>query len=70
MWYEILPGFAIMSVCLMVPGFATTWIHRYTNGGKEKRIARFPYQWNLMERDKRVSGEQIYYKSKGLENID
>ncbi|KAE8584521.1 hypothetical protein XENTR_v10020999 [Xenopus tropicalis] len=70
MWYEILPGYAIMTACLMVPGLATTWIHRWTNGGKEKRIARFPYQWYLMERDKRVSGEKLYYKSKGLENID
>ncbi|KAM4810094.1 NADH dehydrogenase [ubiquinone] 1 alpha subcomplex subunit 1 [Rhinophrynus dorsalis] len=70
MWYEILPGYAIMTACLMIPGLSTAWIHRFTNGGKEKRIARFPYQWNLMERDKRVSGEQLYYKSKGLENID
>ncbi|OCT65966.1 NADH dehydrogenase [ubiquinone] 1 alpha subcomplex subunit 1 [Xenopus laevis] len=70
MWYEILPGYAIMTACLMVPGLATAWIHRFTNGGKEKRIARFDYQWYLMERDKRVSGKHLYYKSKGLENID
>ncbi|OCT67590.1 NADH dehydrogenase [ubiquinone] 1 alpha subcomplex subunit 1 [Xenopus laevis] len=70
MWYEILPGYAIMTACLMVPGLATAWIHRFTNGGKEKRIARFDYQWYLMERDKRVSRQNLYYKSKGLENID
>ncbi|XP_063289439.1 NADH dehydrogenase [ubiquinone] 1 alpha subcomplex subunit 1 [Pelobates fuscus] len=70
MWYEILPSLAIMTGCLMVPGLATTWIQRYTNGGKEKRLARNHYQWYLMERDKRVSKEQIYYKSKGLENIE
>ncbi|XP_075429492.1 NADH dehydrogenase [ubiquinone] 1 alpha subcomplex subunit 1 [Ascaphus truei] len=70
MWYEILPGLGIMAVCLMIPGLSTNWIHKYTNGGKEKRIARFSYQWYLMERDKRVSGEQLYFKSKGLENID
>ncbi|KAM3911999.1 NADH dehydrogenase [ubiquinone] 1 alpha subcomplex subunit 1 [Leptodactylus fuscus] len=69
MWYEILPGFAIMTVCLMVPGISTIYAHRLTNGGKEKRIARLPYQWYLLQRDKRVSGEQLYYKSKGLENI-
>ncbi|XP_075691963.1 NADH dehydrogenase [ubiquinone] 1 alpha subcomplex subunit 1 [Rhinoderma darwinii] len=69
MWYEILPGLAIMTACLTVPGVATICIHRFTNGGKEKRIARVPYQWNLLQRDKRVSGEQLYYKSKGLENI-
>ncbi|KAM8954377.1 NADH dehydrogenase [ubiquinone] 1 alpha subcomplex subunit 1 [Pelodytes ibericus] len=70
MWYEILPSFGIMTACLMIPGISTLWIHRFSNGGKEKRIARFRYQWYLMQRDKRVSGEQLYYKSKGLENID
>ncbi|KAI7801902.1 NADH dehydrogenase [ubiquinone] 1 alpha subcomplex subunit 1 [Triplophysa rosa] len=70
MWYEILPGFAIMTVCLFVPGIATTYIHKFTNGGKEKRIARVPYQWYLMERDKRVSGSGVHYQAKGLENIN
>ncbi|XP_010188779.1 PREDICTED: NADH dehydrogenase [ubiquinone] 1 alpha subcomplex subunit 1, partial [Mesitornis unicolor] len=37
---------------------------------QEKRIARYPYQWALMERDRRVSGVNKYYVSKGLENID
>lgn len=69
MWYEILPGLAIMTACLMVPGISTIYIHRFSNGGKEKRIARVPYQWYLLQRDKRISDEQIYYKSKGLENI-
>ncbi|KAK2838780.1 hypothetical protein Q7C36_013594 [Tachysurus vachellii] len=69
MWYEILPGFAIMTVCLIVPGVATSQIQKFTNGRKEKRIARVPYQWYLMERDKRVSGTGLYYQSKGLENI-
>ncbi|XP_003970602.1 NADH dehydrogenase [ubiquinone] 1 alpha subcomplex subunit 1 [Takifugu rubripes] len=69
MWYEILPGFAIMTVCLAIPGIATAQIHKFTNGGKEKRTARIPWQWHLMERDKRVSASGKYYKSKGLENI-
>lgn len=34
MWYEILPGFAIMTVCLIIPGVATAQIHKLTNGGK------------------------------------
>ncbi|XP_053130024.1 NADH dehydrogenase [ubiquinone] 1 alpha subcomplex subunit 1 [Hemicordylus capensis] len=70
MWYEILPCATVMYVCLTIPGIATVFIHRYTNGGKEKRIARYPYQWLLMERDRRVSGTNRYYDSKGLENID
>ncbi|XP_018427412.1 PREDICTED: NADH dehydrogenase [ubiquinone] 1 alpha subcomplex subunit 1 [Nanorana parkeri] len=70
MWYEILPCYAIMTVCMMIPGFSSMYIPRAFYGGKEKRIARFPYQWCLMERDRRVSGEQLYFKSKGLENID
>ncbi|AWP11839.1 NADH dehydrogenase 1 alpha subcomplex subunit 1 [Scophthalmus maximus] len=69
MWYEILPGFAIMTVCLMIPGIATAQIHKFTNGGKEKRVARVPWHWYLMQRDKRVSGTGEYYDSKGLENI-
>ncbi|XP_069798910.1 NADH dehydrogenase [ubiquinone] 1 alpha subcomplex subunit 1 [Dendropsophus ebraccatus] len=69
MWYEILPGFAIMTVCLMIPGLATLHLNRFAHGGKDKRIALLPYQWYLLQRDKRVSGEQLYYKSKGLENI-
>ncbi|KAL6480187.1 hypothetical protein SRHO_G00122720 [Serrasalmus rhombeus] len=70
MWYEILPGFAIMTACLIIPGVATAEIQKYTNGGKEKRIARAPYQWYLMQRDKRLSGAGVHYKSKGLENIN
>lgn len=34
MWYEILPGFAIMTVCLIIPGVATAQIQKFTNGGK------------------------------------
>ncbi|CAM5140817.1 unnamed protein product [Eretmochelys imbricata] len=70
MWYEILPGVAVMCLCLTVPGVSLTHIHRYLNGGKEKRIARQPYQWHLMERDRRLSGVNEYHRSKGLENID
>ncbi|XP_024422489.1 NADH dehydrogenase [ubiquinone] 1 alpha subcomplex subunit 1 [Desmodus rotundus] len=70
MWFEILPGMAVMGVCLLIPGIATAHIHRYCNGNKEKRVAYFPYQWHLMERDRRVSGVNRYYVSKGLENID
>uniref|UniRef100_A0A3B3Q5N7 NADH dehydrogenase [ubiquinone] 1 alpha subcomplex subunit 1 n=1 Tax=Paramormyrops kingsleyae TaxID=1676925 RepID=A0A3B3Q5N7_9TELE len=85
MWWEILPGFAIMTACLIIPGVATAQIHKFTNWGKrdsahfqmavtvffmqEKRIARVPYQYYLMERDKRVSGVGKHYVSKGLENI-
>ncbi|XP_074505478.1 NADH dehydrogenase [ubiquinone] 1 alpha subcomplex subunit 1 [Sebastes fasciatus] len=69
MWYEILPSLGVMTVCLIIPGVATAQIHKYTNGGKEKRIARYPWQWHLMERDKRVSGTGQYHDSKGLENI-
>ncbi|XP_062380457.1 NADH dehydrogenase [ubiquinone] 1 alpha subcomplex subunit 1 [Sardina pilchardus] len=69
MWYEIIPGFAVMTVCLMIPGIATNLIHKVTNGYKEKRVARNPYQWYLMQRDARLSGTGQYYKSKGLENI-
>ncbi|CAI9585653.1 unnamed protein product, partial [Staurois parvus] len=64
MWFEILPGLAIMTGCMMIPGLSTLYIHRLTNGGKDKRVVRFPYHWYLMQRDIRVSGEQLYYRSK------
>ncbi|XP_072127079.1 NADH dehydrogenase [ubiquinone] 1 alpha subcomplex subunit 1 [Mobula birostris] len=70
MWYEILPGLGLMAVCLTIPGLSTIYIHRFTNGGKEKRTARLPYQWILLERDRRVSGGKVHFNSKGLENID
>ncbi|KAL7395381.1 hypothetical protein ABVT39_015548 [Epinephelus coioides] len=70
MWYEILPSFGIMTVCMIIPGVATAWIHKGTNGGKEKRIVRQPWQWYLLERDRRVSGTGRHYDSKGLENIN
>uniref|UniRef100_A0A8D0H6F8 NADH dehydrogenase [ubiquinone] 1 alpha subcomplex subunit 1 n=1 Tax=Sphenodon punctatus TaxID=8508 RepID=A0A8D0H6F8_SPHPU len=70
MWYEILPSLGVMYACLCLPGLSNTWIQRYTNGGKEKRIARYPYQWLLMERDRYLSGNNQYYNTKGLENID
>uniref|UniRef100_A0A8B9H4K5 NADH dehydrogenase [ubiquinone] 1 alpha subcomplex subunit 1 n=1 Tax=Astyanax mexicanus TaxID=7994 RepID=A0A8B9H4K5_ASTMX len=69
MWYEILPGFAIMTVCLIVPGIATAHIHKFTNGGKEKRIVRVPYQWYLMNRDKQLSGTGKYYHSKVIHSV-
>ncbi|NP_001126749.1 NADH dehydrogenase [ubiquinone] 1 alpha subcomplex subunit 1 [Pongo abelii] len=70
MWFEILPGLSVMGVCLLIPGLATAYIHKFTHGGKEKRVAYFGYHWNLMERDRRISGVDRYCVSKGLENID
>uniref|UniRef100_A0A8C6C8H5 NADH dehydrogenase [ubiquinone] 1 alpha subcomplex subunit 1 n=1 Tax=Monodon monoceros TaxID=40151 RepID=A0A8C6C8H5_MONMO len=70
MWFEILPRIAIMAACLFIPGVATACIHRFTNGGKEKRVAHYSFQWNLTETDRRISGVDRYYVSKGLENID
>ncbi|XP_034882448.1 NADH dehydrogenase [ubiquinone] 1 alpha subcomplex subunit 1-like [Mirounga leonina] len=70
MWFEILPGIGVMAVCLVLPGMAAAQFHRFSNRGKEKRVACYPYQWSLMQRDRRVSGVNRYYVSKGLENID
>ncbi|KYO38221.1 NADH dehydrogenase [ubiquinone] 1 alpha subcomplex subunit 1 [Alligator mississippiensis] len=70
MWYEILPFAGMTWLCLVVPGISLTYFYRYSNGGKEKRAARNHFQWTLMERDRFVSGVNIYHRSKGLENID
>ncbi|XP_048642370.1 NADH dehydrogenase [ubiquinone] 1 alpha subcomplex subunit 1-like [Marmota marmota marmota] len=68
MWFEILLGVSIMGMCFIFLGVATVYIHRFAKGGKEKRVAHFPYKWNLMERH--IFGVNRYYKSKGLENTD
>uniref|UniRef100_A0A8I4A623 NADH dehydrogenase [ubiquinone] 1 alpha subcomplex subunit 1 n=1 Tax=Callithrix jacchus TaxID=9483 RepID=A0A8I4A623_CALJA len=70
MWFKILPRLFAMGVRLLIPGLATLYIHRFTNGGKGKRAAYFLYHWDLMERDRHISGVDCYYMSKGLENID
>ncbi|XP_003934568.1 NADH dehydrogenase [ubiquinone] 1 alpha subcomplex subunit 1 [Saimiri boliviensis] len=70
MWFKILPGLTAMGVCSLIPGLATLYIHRFTNGGKEKRVPHFLYHWDLMERDRHISGVDRYCMSKGLENID
>ncbi|XP_032286378.1 NADH dehydrogenase [ubiquinone] 1 alpha subcomplex subunit 1-like [Phoca vitulina] len=70
MWFEILPGVGVTAVRLVLPGMATAHVHRFSDGGKEKRVAYYPYQCSLMQRDRRVSGVNRYYVSKGLENID
>ncbi|XP_045419352.1 NADH dehydrogenase [ubiquinone] 1 alpha subcomplex subunit 1-like [Lemur catta] len=64
MWFEILPGLTI------IPGVATAYVHKFTNSGKENRVAHYLYHWNLMARDRQISGVNHYYVSKGLENID
>ncbi|XP_032208668.1 NADH dehydrogenase [ubiquinone] 1 alpha subcomplex subunit 1-like [Mustela erminea] len=70
MWFQILPGINVMALCLFIPGKASEHIHRFTNGGKEKRLAHYSCQRSLMERDRRVSGVNRYHVSRGLENID
>ena len=37
MWFEILPGIGVTAVCLVIAGRATAHIHRFSNGGKEKK---------------------------------
>ncbi|XP_020144632.1 NADH dehydrogenase [ubiquinone] 1 alpha subcomplex subunit 1-like [Microcebus murinus] len=70
MWFQILPGLAVMGTCFIIPGVATVCIHRLTNGGKEKRVAHFVCRWSLMGRNRLISGVNHYYLSEGLENID
>lgn len=50
MWYEILPGMAIMAACLSVPGLATVFAQRWSSGGKvsaagtpPSHTPRFPF---------------------------
>ncbi|NXB80125.1 NDUA1 dehydrogenase, partial [Donacobius atricapilla] len=69
MWYEILPGMAIMGVCLSIPGIATVFMHRLCHGGKavlclQKSIARYPYGWTQMERDRWLSAVNKHYVPK------
>ncbi|XP_057409582.1 NADH dehydrogenase [ubiquinone] 1 alpha subcomplex subunit 1-like [Balaenoptera acutorostrata] len=56
MWFEIHSGIAIMAMCLFILRKATARIHGFPNRGKEKMVAHYSYQWNLMERDRHISG--------------
>ncbi|CAM9720476.1 NADH dehydrogenase [ubiquinone] 1 alpha subcomplex subunit 1 [Lethenteron reissneri] len=70
MWYEILPGLAVMTVALMVPGFTTMFLQRASSGWKEKRVVSDSFGFMMLKRDARISGTNTYYQSKGLENIN
>uniref|UniRef100_A0A8C8R7V5 NADH dehydrogenase [ubiquinone] 1 alpha subcomplex subunit 1 n=1 Tax=Pelusios castaneus TaxID=367368 RepID=A0A8C8R7V5_9SAUR len=70
MWYEGLLGFATLCAFMYIPGLSIIYFQRYENGGKERRCAYTPYQWHLLDRDRRVSGVNQYFHPKGLENID
>ncbi|KAG5851875.1 NADH dehydrogenase [ubiquinone] 1 alpha subcomplex subunit 1 [Anguilla rostrata] len=70
MWYEILPGFAVMAVCLMIPGIATIHIQKFTNKKSSNSIARVPYHYYLLDRDRRLFGDGKHSAPKGLENIN
>lgn len=43
MWYEILPGMAIMAACLSVPGLATVFAQRWSSGGKVSAAGTPPH---------------------------
>ncbi|KFP39819.1 NADH dehydrogenase [ubiquinone] 1 alpha subcomplex subunit 1, partial [Chlamydotis macqueenii] len=68
--YKILPDMAIVDICLSIPSLSTVYMHHWCNSDKEKRIACYPYQWTLMERDRQLLGANKYYIFKGLEIID
>ncbi|KAJ8281683.1 hypothetical protein COCON_G00042020 [Conger conger] len=68
MWYEILPGCAIMAVCLMIPGIATIHIQKFTNKKMSNSAAHTMYQHHLLARDRRLFGDGK--QPKGLENIN
>lgn len=70
MWYEILPGFAIMAVCLMIPGIATINIQKFTQKKPSGTTARVPYHYHLLCRDRRLFGDEKSTSPKGLENIN
>ncbi|XP_039098127.1 NADH dehydrogenase [ubiquinone] 1 alpha subcomplex subunit 1-like [Hyaena hyaena] len=70
MWFKILPGVGVIATCLLISSVAAAHIHRFTNKGKEKRVACYSHQWSLMEGNRCISGVMCYYVSECLENID
>lgn len=63
MWFEILPGIAVMGACLLIPGVATAYIHRFTNGGKVRRLLRAVGLRGLTLRNGRWSREAVSIRS-------
>ncbi|CAD7687752.1 unnamed protein product [Nyctereutes procyonoides] len=56
MWVQDSAGHWRHGLCLVTPDRATAHTHRFSNRGKEKRVACHPYQWSLMQRDRHGSG--------------
>jgi len=69
MWYEILPSFALVFGCLLVPPYATGAMNYLLLNGK--LMVRFwdehPHDFHLYLRDRRITGSE--YVPKGLEAI-
>ncbi|XP_072179973.1 NADH dehydrogenase [ubiquinone] 1 alpha subcomplex subunit 1-like [Diadema setosum] len=67
MWYEILPGLAIICGCVSAVGIFTTTVQKFQHGGKARRTAPSGFDYLLIKRDEKIAG--VYWKSKGLEAL-
>jgi hypothetical protein len=69
MWYEIIPSFAIVTACLLVPPYAMCGINYLLLNGKTRarKWTEHPQDFHVYLRDRRLTGSE--YKPKGLEAI-
>ncbi|XP_058831903.1 NADH dehydrogenase [ubiquinone] 1 alpha subcomplex subunit 1 [Topomyia yanbarensis] len=67
MWFEILPSFAIVTVCLAVPGFGMYGLHKLVIGNAYRRNTDQRWERVMYTRDTRLTGSP--YKCNGLESI-
>uniref|UniRef100_A0A8C4X085 Uncharacterized protein n=1 Tax=Eptatretus burgeri TaxID=7764 RepID=A0A8C4X085_EPTBU len=64
MWWEILPGAAVMFTALWLPGICRPFLQRWGNSGKERRTIASPLEFSLNMRDVRLSDNGHYSDSK------
>jgi len=69
MWYEIIPSFALVMGCLLVPPYASCAFNYLLLNGKKmvRSWEEHPHDFHLYLRDRRITGSE--YVPKGLEGI-
>ncbi|CRK95490.1 CLUMA_CG008959, isoform A [Clunio marinus] len=67
MWFEVIPSFAIITVALAIPSYATYHIHKLWIGNAYRRNTDQPWERFAYRRDMRINGN--VYKGQGLESI-
>ncbi|XP_046384354.1 NADH dehydrogenase [ubiquinone] 1 alpha subcomplex subunit 1 [Ischnura elegans] len=67
MWFEIIPAFSIVAVCLAIPHVAVFGLNKLVNGNAFRRDTVERYDRIFYQRDWRITGNP--YQPTGLDAI-